>query len=136
MDLTPKQKAFADHYLISFNGTDAALKAGYSKKSARAIAAENLTKPYIQDYIQQRVQKIEKNRIMSGNEVLELLSNIARGKIKEVGMDRVGNIVEAPAAIRDRIKAAELVGKSQKLFIDRIESEAITDVNVKIEVID
>lgn len=136
MDLTPKQRAFADHYLITFNAADAAVKAGYSKRTARAIGAENLTKPNIQEYIKERLERIENKRIMDGDEVLELLTKIARGQEKEVGMDRAGNIVECSPALKDRLKAAELLGKSYKLFVDRIESEAITDVNVKIEVID
>ena len=45
--LTPKQQRFVEEYLIDFNGAQAAIRAGYNKRSARAIACENLTKPYI-----------------------------------------------------------------------------------------
>ncbi len=44
MKLTPKQKAFADYYIQTGNATEAAIKAGYSKKTARFIGNENLTK--------------------------------------------------------------------------------------------
>ena len=47
MKLTVKQQRFADEYIISGNATEAAIKGGYSKKTARSVGAENLTKPYI-----------------------------------------------------------------------------------------
>ena len=50
--LTPKQKAFADYYIETGNATEAAIRAGYSKKTARVIGQENLTKPAIKQYIE------------------------------------------------------------------------------------
>lgn len=62
-ELNEKQKLFCDEFLIDLNATQAAIRAGYSKKTARSIAAENLTKPYIQEYIksliEERKQKIK-----------------------------------------------------------------------------
>ena len=49
--LTEKQKRFADYYIETGNGTEAAVKAGYSKKTARVIGQENLLKPAIKNYI-------------------------------------------------------------------------------------
>jgi len=49
--LTPKQKTFCEEYLIDLNGTQAAIRAGYSKNSANEIAAENLAKPSIKAYV-------------------------------------------------------------------------------------
>ena len=49
--LTPKEERFVEEYLVDLNGTAAAIRAGYSARSARAIAHENLTKPHIQDAI-------------------------------------------------------------------------------------
>ncbi|HHL0777610.1 TPA: terminase small subunit, partial [Streptococcus agalactiae] len=54
--LTLKQKRFADEYIISANATAAAIKAGYSKKTARSIGQENLTKPDIKAYIDERLE--------------------------------------------------------------------------------
>jgi phage terminase small subunit len=48
MSLTPKQARFAEEYLIDLNATQAAIRAGYSAKTARAMGCENLTKPDIQ----------------------------------------------------------------------------------------
>lgn len=54
--LTAKQKRFVEEYLVDFNATKAAERAGYSKKTARFIGAENLTKPNIQAAIQEQIQ--------------------------------------------------------------------------------
>lgn len=63
--LTAKQKRFCDEYLIDLNATQAAIRAGYSKKTARAIANENLTKPAIKEYINQRMEEKEKSLLQS-----------------------------------------------------------------------
>ena len=73
--MTPKQKLFIAEYLTDFNATQAAIRAGYSKKTAAAIGAENLTKPKIKDEIDRHL----KERAMSADEVLTRLANIARG---------------------------------------------------------
>lgn len=57
--LTPKQKAFADEYIKFGNATQAAIGAGYSAKTARSIGQENLTKPDISNYINERLKQIE-----------------------------------------------------------------------------
>lgn len=70
MGLTQKQQVFVDQYLVDFNATRAAICAGYSKRSARSIGCENLTKPDIVQAIQEK--------IMSKDEVLVQLTDIAR----------------------------------------------------------
>ena len=70
--LTPKQKAFCDYYIITMNATEAAIKAGYSKKTAKVIGSENLSKPYLKQYIDERMKEIEDKRIASIKEVMEL----------------------------------------------------------------
>jgi phage terminase small subunit len=56
-ELTPKQKRFCLEYMVDFNGTQAAIRAGYSKKTANAIATENLSKPYIAEEIKKLTDK-------------------------------------------------------------------------------
>ena len=63
MKLTPKQKAFADYYIELGNATEAAIRAGYSKKTAKEVGYENLTKPHIKSYIDEKMQNIESDRI-------------------------------------------------------------------------
>lgn len=83
MDLTPKQKAFADYYLETGNATEAAKRAGYSENSAKQIGAENLTKPYISQYIAERQKQVEDKRIADISEVLQFFTSVMRGEIKD-----------------------------------------------------
>lgn len=87
MDLTPKQKAFADEYIKNGgNASDAAIKAGYAEKNARVIGNQNLTKLNISDYIAKKQSLIEKQKgtdIMSLAEIQQRRSMIARGELKD-----------------------------------------------------
>ena len=74
--MNDRQKRFVEEYLVDFNATQAAIRAGYSQKSARSIGAENLTKPDISEAISER--------LMSADEVIARLSDIARGDIKDL----------------------------------------------------
>lgn len=74
--LTQKQQRFVDEYLISGNATQAAIKAGYSKKTARKIGQENLTKPDIKAKIDKRNAEIESEKIMTMKEVMQRLTAV------------------------------------------------------------
>ena len=84
--LTPKQKAFAEEYIKCGNATEAARKAGYSEKAARQIATENLSKPSISEYIRQRVEQMDAQRVASADEVMRFFSSVMRGEV----MDQFG----------------------------------------------
>ena len=99
MNLTPKQKAFADYYIECGNSTEAARKAGYSEKTSRSIGAENLTKPDISAYIAARMQAQNEARVASADEVLAFFSSVMRGEVKDqFGID---------AALSDRLNAGK-----------------------------
>lgn len=87
MDLTPKQKAFADEYIKNGgNASDAARKAGYAEKNAEVIGAQNLRKLNISSYIAEKQSLIEKQKgtdIMSLAEIQQRRSMIARGELKD-----------------------------------------------------
>ena len=76
--MTEKQKLFCEEYLISLNATQAAIKAGYSKKTANRIASENLSKLDIQEYIQKRLKEKEDALIAKQDEVLKTLTAVMR----------------------------------------------------------
>lgn len=140
---TQKQQRFCDEYLIDFNGTQAAIRAGYSRKSARAIASETLTKPYIQEYIQFRLSQKEKELIADQDEVMKYLTAVMRrektehvvvtvmeeqscykpdekGIMRKVSIKKeTPQIVEIPAMLRDANKAAELLGKAYGTYTDK-----------------
>ncbi len=79
MGLSNKQKVFIDEYLIDFNATQAAIRAGYSEKTAAVIGHENLRKPYLWEQIEKRLQE----KHMSADEALDLLAQQARGDLGE-----------------------------------------------------
>ena len=75
--LTEKQKLFCKEYIIDFNATRAAKAAGYSEDSAKEIGYENLTKPYIQDYIAKLTQKTFDKLEITKERVLNEIARIA-----------------------------------------------------------
>ncbi len=131
MNLTPKQKAFAEYYIELGNATEAAVKAGYNKKTARQIGCENLTKLDIKNYIDEKMKELETKRIAKADEVLQYLTKVMRGEETEqvVVTENIGDfmseakIIDKELSAKDRIKAAELLGKRYRLFIDKIEAD-------------
>lgn len=99
--MNQRQQAFCDYYLQSGNATEAAKKAGYSERTARAIGAENLTKPDILKYIAEREKKAHTERIATAEEVLEFWTSAMRNE-------------EFPS--KDRLRASENLGKRFRLL--------------------
>ena len=127
--MTHKQRRFIDEYLISRNGTEAAIKAGYSEKIAAKSSSENLNKPKIQEAIAARLKELEKPTIATIDEVLEKLTAILRQEATEevVAVDPIGG-----GFIKTKKKAAkELLGrylstkqaKKLELEIERLQKE-------------
>lgn len=83
MKLTEKQKKFADFYIKLGNATQAAIEAGYSKRTARSQGQRLLTNVDIKNYIDERMEQLASERIMSAQEILERLSLIASAEITE-----------------------------------------------------
>lgn len=82
-ELTPKQRAFVREYLIDLNATQAAIRAGYSEKTARSVAAENLTKPNIAAAIESAM-KLRANRTdITADRVLKELAKIGFADIRK-----------------------------------------------------
>jgi phage terminase small subunit len=101
--LNERQKAFADYYIQTGNATEAAIKAGYSEKTARSIGAENLTKPDISAYIRERLDEQSEKRVADANEVIEFYTAVMRGEVKDqFGLD---------ASLSDRLKAGDALMK-------------------------
>ena len=140
MNLTDKQKAFCDSYLESLNATEAAIKAGYSKKTARKIGSENLTKLDIKNYIDKRLKELEDARIAKVDEVMKFLTSSLRGEVEEEVVSTMSTmegetkpvIIKKQISARDRIKAAELIGRRYQLFTDKVNVEG----NIGVTIID
>ena len=140
MKLTPKQQAFADYYLETGNATESAIKAGYSKKTAKEIGCENLTKPNIKNYIDERMKAMNDKRIAKAEEVLQYLTRVLRGEETEqvIVTENTGDYtseartIDKELSAKDRIKAAELLGKRYALFTEKVDVEG----NVGVTIID
>lgn len=133
VSMTEKQKRFCDEYLISLNATQAAIKAGYSKKTAGVIGDENLKKPYIKQYINDRMAEKESQLIADQDEVLKYLTAVLRGESKseEIVIEGIGDgcseartMKKAPSE-KDKLKAAELLGKRYGIYTDKLAAEII-----------
>ena len=125
--MTPRQEKFCVEYLIDLNATQAAIRAGYSKRTADRIANQNLRKLEIQSRIKKMRDEYYDKTIMSAKEVEYLLSKAGRGELKEevVVVEGVGDgfseskIIKKRLSAKDRIKALELMGKRHHLFEDQ-----------------
>ena len=134
--MTEKQKRFCDEYLVDLNGTQAAIRAGYSEKTARTIAAENLTKPNIRKYIDERMKEKEKELIADQDEVLKYLTSVLRGESKSeiVVVENIGDFTSEARLLqknpdeKERLKAAELLGKRYNLFSDKMKVDVAMPV--------
>ena len=110
MKLTPKQKAFVREYKANGgNGTQAAIKAGYSEKTARKIASENVTKPDIQEALKQEEKKMQEKYEYTIDDMVRELDDV---KMK----------ADSEQNRQAQIKAIELKGKAFGLFVDKQET--------------
>lgn len=126
--MTNKQKRFADEYLVDNNGTQAAIRAGYSKKTANEQAVRLLANVSIRTYIDEQLEQIHNQNIADAKEVMEYLTSVMRGESESVvtvvegtgdGCSEARNITKSPDE-KDRLKAAELLGKRYGMFTDKM----------------
>jgi phage terminase small subunit len=109
--LTSKQLRFVDEYLVDLNATQAAIRAGYSKRTARAIGCENLTKPDIRTKIQARLQEHGDEAQLARERVLKGLMRIADADIGQL-FDQDGKLLPVgawPEGIAPAVKSCRSV---------------------------
>lgn len=129
--MTAKQQRFCDEYLVDLNATQAAIRAGYSKKTAYSIGQENLKKPEISAYIEKRMEEKEKELIADQDEVLKYLTSVLRGESvsDEIVVEALGpsfsraRLMEKGPSEKDKLKAAELLGKRYGLYTEKVDVE-------------
>lgn len=119
-----KQKKFADEYLIDCNATQAAIRAGYSPKTAKQVGQRLLTKVDLSTYIEQQLEQIHNEKTADAQEVLEYLTAVMRGEHTEQALRLVGEGIQTidtmEVSAKDRLKAAELIGKRYGMFKDNV----------------
>ena len=116
MRLTEKQRKFCDYYIKFGDGAEAVRQAGYKTKYPGKIAYQLLEITRIKQYIDKSIEKKDKKRIASQDEVLEYLTSVMRGKVEDFYRDEEGNKKLAGIRANDRNKAAEMLAKRYRLF--------------------
>ncbi|KLD54788.1 terminase [Limosilactobacillus fermentum] len=128
--LTLKQQRFVDEYIISGNATQAAIKAGYSKKTAKQMGTENLAKPIIKAELDRRNAEIQSAKTMDMQEVMELLAAMGRGETTEETVTNKGEVIETATRNADKLKAMELIGKRFGAWTDKKEISGNLDIEI------
>ena len=139
--MTAKMQRFCDEYLIDLNATQAAIRAGYSKKTANRIATENLSKPVIKQYIADRMAEKRSSLIADQDEVLRYLTSVMRGETQSeiVVVENVGDFMSEARTMqkapdeKERLRAAELLGKRYGAFTDKVEAAVDMELNITVD---
>ena len=126
--LNNKQKAFADYYTESLNATESYAKAyECSYNTARTNGARLLANANIKKYIDEVMSAKDESRIASQDEILQILTDIARGITEEevVQFSQLGEELRTTRkpTIKDRMKASELLGKRYRMWVDKVEAD-------------
>lgn len=124
--MTPKQQRFCDEYLIDLNATQAAIRAGYSANRASEQAYQLLQKTTVKGFIEARMAEKEKSLIADQDEILKYLTSVLRGESQstEIVVEGTGDgcsearTIQKEPSEKDRLKAAELLGKRYGLYTD------------------
>ena len=118
--MNDRQRAFCQYYAADPDGTASAIRAGYSKRTAAAIASENLRKPELLDYIKQLQAEAEAARVADLVEVKRFWTATMRDEEQRVEF---------------RLKASELLAKSSGEFVQRVDLTAQVEAQVEEDVV-
>jgi len=122
LGITKKQKSFADEYLKDYNGKQAAIRAGYSEKTAENQASRMLRLVKVAEYLGKRQIEKEKKIGITIEAIIE--------ELREVGF---GVVDGEKLKMNDKIKALELLGKHLGMFSESKDKE--TEVNIMVQVV-
>ena len=139
--MTAKQKRFCDEYLIDLNATQAAIRAGYSKKYANTNASKLLQITTSRQYIDARMAEKESELIADQDEVLKYLTSVLRGESQSevIVVEGVGEGCSSARTMgkapdeKERLKAAELLGKRYGLYTDKVEQQVDMELSINID---
>lgn len=137
--LTERQKKFCDEYLIDYNATQAAIRAGYNKKTAYSQGQRLLKNVEVKAYIDEQIERLHNEKTADAREVMEYLTSVMRGESraeivvvegKGDGCSKAVKIDKRPDE-KEKLKAAELLGKRFGLFKEKVEVESDIPVVIK-----
>ena len=139
--MTEKQKRFCDEYLIDLNAEAAAIRAGYSPRFARGNAYKLVANSGIKEYISARMEEKKSELIADQNEVLQYLTAVLRGESRSsvVVVENIGDFSSAAREMekapdeKERLKAAELLGKRYCLFTDKLQQDVDMDLSITVD---
>lgn len=148
--LNARQSKFVDEYIISGNATEAAINAGYSKRTAEVTGSRLLSNDKVSEKIRDRMEELQDEKILTQKQILVMLSEIASGQAKEykdvvtkkgefvenpntgkkqLVYNESSEIIELPTKNSDRNRALELLGKRHAMWTDKIDQ---TNKNIEI----
>lgn len=138
-EMTAKQKRFADEYLIDTNATQAAIRAGYSQKTAYSQGERLLKNVEVQNYIAEQMSSLQDKAVATADEVIKYLTSVLRGETESEivvvegegdGYSSARHVSKAPDE-KEKLKAAELLGKRYGLFKEtpNVELEPVVIIN-------
>ena len=150
--MTAKEKRFGDEFLLDMNYTQAAIRAGYSENTAKnacycvnqeadakqvKAGRKSQYKPELAAYINEQLEQMHSKLTADAQEVLEYLTSVLRGESKssvlardEIGAERV---IEKPPDEKERLKAAELLGKRYGLYTEKVDLDADAELHICID---
>ena len=134
--LTAKQQRFCDEYLIDLNATQAAIRSGYSEKTAYSQGQRMLKNVEVKAYLDSELERIRSEKIADATEVMEYLTKVLRGESQSeiVVVENIGDFTSEARRIqkapdeKERLKAAELLGKRYNLFSDKMKVDVAMPV--------
>lgn len=134
--VTRKMLRFIDEYLIDLNATQAAIRAGYSKRSAKEQGYRILNSPSVRDLIQEKMEQKKSELIAKQDEVLQYLTAVMRGETESevVVVENIGDFMSEARRVKkkpdekERLKAGELLGKRYGLFTDKVDVDGAIPV--------
>lgn len=137
MKLTEKQKKFVDYYIETGNATQSYIDAGYkatSREVAEANARRLLGNDSVKKYREEKMEELKSERIANQEEILSYLTSILRGEQTEEVLRGTGKgaqtIDDMEVSAKDRIKAAELLGKRYAMWTDKQQIEGTQQVTI------
>ena len=134
--LSAKQQRFCNEYLIDLNATQAAIRTGYSEKTAYSQGQRMLKNVEVKAYLDSELERIRSEKIADATEVMEYLTKVLRGESQSeiVVVENIGDftseartMMKAPDE-KERLKAAELLGKRYNMFSDKMKVDVAMPV--------